>query len=76
MSTTLLTVICSFVFVIYSLSFLHYKKLKDSRKSNDGRMNELPLLYLFLLGPLFFFIVNRSQRRERKRFMEGKRRFY
>lgn len=75
MNDTLLIAICSFVLVIYAISFIHYKKNRDNLRTNEGRMHQLPLLYLFLIGPLYFFMINRTQRRERRNFMEGKRRF-
>ena len=75
MSYDLLTAIFSLVLIVFTMSYLHYKKLKDDRRKPGSSLNELPLFYLFLVGPLFFFILNRSHRRDRKNFMAGKRRF-
>jgi len=75
MSSTLLIAIVSFTWVIYSISLLHYRKVKSARSGTTERMRDLPLFFMFLVGPLFYFLMKRSDRGDRRRFMEGKRRF-
>jgi len=71
MNTTLWIFLGSLLLISYSFLFIDAFRAKRS----TSRKQQLPLFMMFLIGPLFYFLLSNSQRKERRQFMQSKRRF-
>ena len=71
MNTALWTILGSLLLISHAFLFVDFYKTRRTRVSKQ----QIPFITTLLIGPLYYFILTNHQRKERRTFMENKRRF-
>ena len=71
MNTTLWIILGTLLLIAHAFLFVDFYKTRRTRVSKQ----QIPMITALFIGPLYYFILTNHQRKERRSFMENKRRF-